>query len=613
MCMLEAGKNLRLTMLTVIVSMSFWGLTANAQDDGQEFGYIVRLLGADTPEVLDEHDVEQFSAFLSNPLQINFATLSKLASSGLFTQYQVASLLDYRNKNGDILSLSELALVDGFSQERVEALAPFISLYSNALAGQSSVRGRVTSNDIALRTAFKTNEGVMDYNYGVKYRLSVNDSFQMGLSTNKPYGLLNAVPSGGSFYFAYYGKRNLGKIVVGDYRLKYGQGLMLWNGFTMSSLSSVESFSRRPSGITPYWSYSGEDSVRGVAADVNVGRFTISASLGMDGLWQYMEKGNDRGVSLMPSMNVTWYGKNAQIGVTGYVGTNEVTAHADSLVNAGGISGDFRWCVKGTDIFGEVTMDALTMQVKAIAGAIFKVTEDIRLAVRGGYAQDEYSLAGACEFRAGDWVQLNGRSGFGSSVRRHSITLTTENSYFPYKKYGRDEHNYQVRLLLNYKVQASPSVGMGFRVAQRLRSAKEVSRSELRYDLQFSSGDWAANCRLDGTYNKSFGLLSYVEGGWRPEFISIWLRSGLFRIDNWEDRIYVYERDSPGNFNVPAYYGRGYWIAATVGAKVASWCKIYLRASTLQYPWTSPTASLRYPKSEVKLMFAVNLTRYSGM
>lgn len=46
-----------------------------------------------------------------------------------------------------------------------------------------------------------------------------------------------------------------------------------------------------------------------------------------------------------------------------------------------------------------------------------------------------------------------------------------------------------------------------------------------------------------------------------------YLRVTGFVIDNWPDRIYVYERDAPGTFSVPAYYGRGASFSAVGSAK----------------------------------------------
>ena len=86
---------------------------AAAQTDDR-MGAILYLCGAESEEELDEQEVERFSGFLSRPLEINIASRSRLLSSGLMSQYQVASLCDYRSRSGDILSVAELALVDGF-------------------------------------------------------------------------------------------------------------------------------------------------------------------------------------------------------------------------------------------------------------------------------------------------------------------------------------------------------------------------------------------------------------------------------------------------------------------------------------------------------------------
>lgn len=71
-------------------------------------------------------------------------------------------------------------------------------------------------------------------------------------------------------------------------------------------------------------------------------------------------------------------------------------------------------------------------------------------------------------------------------------------------------------------------------------------------------------------------------------------------MDSWDDRIYSYERDAPGNFNVPAYYGRGFSVNLNLSAKKrlrGSTLKAYLTGGTVRYPWMEEkkpaTGSLR--------------------
>ncbi len=577
-----------------------------AQDFNGGSAYVMMFLGVDSPEDLNEDEVEALSAYLESPLEINSASSAKLVSSGLFTPYRAASLMDYRSTHGDVLSLAELAAVDGFSEEFVRVLSPFISLHSSANAGTATEKSRYVKSLLTMRTSARTVDGDAGYAYGVKYRLDVNDSFQFGLSANNSYSADGAKPNGGSFYFAYYGNGTLGKIVVGDYRLRFGQGLLLWNGFRVDSSSSPDSYCSRSSGVSPYTSFTGSDSCRGVAMDFNVGQFSISTSLAMPGLRELMDGDSSADLSLMPAVNACWNGSKVRVGVTGYCRTFSLGSESFSIPEAG-CSADFRWCPRGTDVFGEVAADLLTMKVKALLGTVFQVFDNMKMAARVTLSEDEYKVDFGSSFSAGKWVNLAGKSGFGSSVREHTGSFGIDAIYYPGRKYGVDGPNYQVKAILNYGLQISPSVSLAFRYALRLRSAGETLKNDLRCDLRYSNGLWSAVLRLNALYNTSLGLLSYTEGGWNPGWMSVYLRAGIFRIDNWADRIYVYERDAPGNYNVPAYYGRGIWCAATIGARVAKWCKAYLRASTLQYPWVSPTASKRSPTTEGKLMVVINI------
>jgi hypothetical protein len=79
------------------------------------------------------------------------------------------------------------------------------------------------------------------------------------------------------------------------------------------------------------------------------------------------------------------------------------------------------------------------------------------------------------------------------------------------------------------------------------------------------------------------GFLTYVEGGFKTEKTALYLRQGLFVIDNWDDRIYAYERDVPGSFNVPAFYGRGIWTSLAASWKPARWIKLYARLGYTSY------------------------------
>ena len=56
-------------------------------------------------------------------------------------------------------------------------------------------------------------------------------------------------------------------------------------------------------------------------------------------------------------------------------------------------------------------------------------------------------------------------------------------------------------------------------------------------------------------------------------------------MDDWDDRIYVYERDAPGSFSVPARYGRGWSASLYLAWQPVRRHSLWLRLETVQYPW----------------------------
>ena len=184
----------------------------------------------------------------------------------------------------------------------------------------------------------------------------------------------------------------------------------------------------------------------------------------------------------------------------------------------------------------------------------------------------------------------------------HKASLTLDAALLPIP--GSDPRRLQIRAYGGWQWQFSSAWSLDLRVTERYRNY-ENPRTDLRADIKFLSGPWKAAARVEGVHCEQFGFLNYWEGGWDPDVasggwssISAHLRLTGFVIDRWNDRIFVYERDAPGNFSIPAYSGRG----ASVSL-VGSWkqrlgrctLKAYLRAAwSVRIGRTpSPTFSLQ--------------------
>ena len=107
--------------------MSIWALSW-AQTEEEAVKAAMYLNGASSAEEIEEGEVERIQSI--GKIRVNSPGRGARA---ILSEYQLATLEDYRRHSGDILSWEELALVDGFGKETVEALKPFLSLYSDNL------------------------------------------------------------------------------------------------------------------------------------------------------------------------------------------------------------------------------------------------------------------------------------------------------------------------------------------------------------------------------------------------------------------------------------------------------------------------------------------------
>ena len=106
---------------------------------------------------------------------------------------------------------------------------------------------------------------------GMKYQLQAGERAEFFLSRRSSYSNPEYGPS--TLSAAFYGRRGW-KLLAGDFNARFGQGLIMWSGFSMNGFSSVASFRKNATGVSPTGSFS--PAMRGLAADVPVGGWSLS-------------------------------------------------------------------------------------------------------------------------------------------------------------------------------------------------------------------------------------------------------------------------------------------------------------------------------------------------
>ena len=482
------------------------------------------LTGADSPEELDDRLVDELESFRNRPLPLNRASRARLLDSGLLTPYQVAALAEYRSLSGDVLSFAELERVDGFGKEAVAALRPFLSLESARHPGEA-VRDTLKFRHSALvRATLK--------DLGAKYRLTAGNVEAAGAWKGRD----------GTFYGLY--RLPKGKILIGDYNVRYGQGLAFWSAFQLAGLSTLEAFSKRANGIAPAWSFNGTGTYRGLAWDYT-GRHVQWALFGaLDGT---------------VGAHAGWLGRQGQAGLT-------VTRERISL--------DGKYGFRGVDFFGEAAWGGKAPA--GIAGSLFPLGEHWKGALQLRAVPSAYSGKKNGEYGAACGVA------FLSDSRTIKASWTVDVSLLPKPDTDTGRKQAKSTGLLSWTVPENWLFES--RLVYRWRNY-DSNRADVRADATWTRNAWIVKGRLNGVHDGGFGLLGYLEGGWKPPDWAVWVRLTAFSTAGWQSRIYVYERDAPGNFSAPAYYGTGFSAMAFAGWKKRfrkTTVKLYLRGS---YRW----------------------------
>ena len=489
---------------------------------------VLTLSGASTVEELSEDEVGRYRSLAEHPVDLNRAGRSRLLATGVLTPFQVASLLDCRERSGDILSWTELGLVDGFTPEMVPALQEFF-----VLGVRDAPPGK--RDDRRLRQALQLKGGLRlggAATAGLKYEAAVGERSVLYLSTR------NTADDPGSFSFsgsaAWFGRRFLGQVIIGAFNARFGQGLLQWSGFQLSGYNSLSAFRKNGTGLSPSSSWSPE--MTGVASDWNIGRWRLSTAYS----WQ-----NHQSV-----FNLTRTGRRVTAGLT-------ATLAAASL--------EWRAALPDWSLFGEVA-STWRGSVTGIAGALWTPVYGHRLGLVGRWL--------------GPGKQY---SGIAVGYEGPTFSSTLDAAWRP------DTQALRLKSLVQWKPEFDVR---GTRLTPLLRlqaNWQPAQASPLRLDLRgalsAAVGPWVFAGRADAVWGHGFAWSWYAEAGRTGEALSCYLRGGLFKVDHWDDRIYVYERDAPGSFSVPARYGRGWNASAYLAWHINRRHSLWLRCETVQYPW----------------------------
>ena len=559
---------------------------------------------------------EHLGELLRKPLDINRASAEELENLMLLTDFQIASLLEYRNSNGYILSTAELALVNGFYNGIAELLRPFIIFGKEGdneyFAGR---RGKDTlglwgksRGEMLLKGWWKKGEEDYvgdDFYTQVKYRYVYDEKLQVGFTLEKDAGerfMCGGIPLG-DFSSIHVCVQDIGvgrgitvqKAVLGDYLVRLGQGLVMWRGFNLSGTSTVQGAYKRGSNIVPYTS-SDENSfhrgfasaarkrlARGRYADVAV-FFSLKdvdarikgdtfTSLPTDGLHNTASTLETRktlgeiiygasirysGIKMRMGFNWVGYGYDALNGRR----VQDYNRHQIYQGQYGNFSVDAAVLLGRMRVFAELAAD-YSASMAFITGVVCRkgdwdLSGTFRTYSRSYIAPyaGAYSTISSCSNQTGFSFVA------GKSLRHgNQMTVGGDYTYHPWKRYniGEESHTAKLWLRLERTQGAHPwnikiyGNWTSYRQQYKL-GVKGAWGGEPLPWMKFKVR-WEAVSTCFNTFGVAVGpeaILSGARGKMR-----LVLRCAYYNSADWNNRIYMYEYDLPSSFASSFMYGKG--------------------------------------------------------
>lgn len=237
-----------------------------------------------------ENELEELSVRLHEPVDLNRATRQQLEQFPFLSDIQIEHLLAYIYVHGQMETLYELQLIEDMDRQTIQYLLPFVCI--KAINNESSFRWKtmlksamkygknevLTRIDIPLykRKGYEhTYLGPSVYN-SVKYAFRYRDQLYAGLVAEKDAGepfLALHNRQGYDYYSFYLLLKDCGRLktlAVGNYRLSFGQGLVISTDYLLGKTVYASSFNTRSGGIRKHSSTDETNYFRGVAATVSI-------------------------------------------------------------------------------------------------------------------------------------------------------------------------------------------------------------------------------------------------------------------------------------------------------------------------------------------------------
>ncbi|MBL3657956.1 ComEA family DNA-binding protein [Fulvivirga sediminis] len=604
--------------------------------------FIENIFSVQDGDLNYEELYESLLLYYTHPLNINKADKDDLRALYILNDQQINNIISYREKYGDLLSIYELQAIPGLTMGDIRKMIPFITVKDYGLnKDQTSLIKRILNEPnnyflVRYERTLETKKGYTPptetstsrykgapYKLYNRFRVSHTKDFSLGYTLEKDAGeplAFNSKTNGFDFYSFHFQLQNQGKLrnlIIGDYQLQFGQGLLLSSGFNIGKGGETITTVRRSNlGARPYTSVVETGFFRGATATYAFtpqwqlttfySRLHQDAVIRSDSADSYYEfissvqsSGFHRTESEIAAKNqITEQtlgahllykdaNDNLQVGIT-YLNNHYSTALIKSpyLYNQFeftgiqnhnlGVSVQYNW--NNLAFFSEAARSK-SGGIGAIGGMILNLSRTLECSVvLRNYQRNFHSFYGSA-FAEAAGKNINEKGWYWglkySPFRKFQLSAYFDKFNFPWLKFGISSPSggYEYLARANYKPNRKSILYFQYRreskannyslPEQPMTITTNGIKDNYIFNIDIEANDIISlKTRLQlSNYNfaeqRTHGMALIQDLNIDLKKLRISTRLALFDTDDYQNRQYAYERDVLYSFSIPAYYGKG--------------------------------------------------------
>ena len=631
----------------------------------------------DIEKLIEHYDIDNESEYENlynilvklheNPLNLNTAPYDSLKLMGFLSDKQIDNIIDFRKENKFFMHIKELLLVPGLAKDDVDAISYFVFIYNKIKSKVRSFNIRNNQNEVFFKYKqnFPKSEGYKrysrdevksDYAYTCKENgryLGPSFGTMIKAKLKGPKGLrygFTCENDPGENYFTKNQKTGfdylslwlcvekntwLKSLYLGDYRVKMGQGLLMWGGFASGKSSQAVANEKAATGFHEHSSTDEVNFLRGIAVsflplnNLTCNLFAsykktdasvplkealdeedfITAKLYKTGLHRSLtemakkHKAKEKTLGGSISWNTLYFKLGASCVYYDFspnlaLGNAYYQQYGDSGSNRFLYSLDYKTSYLRFYLFGETAFSD-NGALATING--LRWTKDIiSLSFIHRYYQKDYKSYYASAF--GEYTGTSNEEGIYFGLESDLMKNLKLNMYFdrfrffsPRYRAEYSSPGYEYLGELNYRLKNARHV-LRYKFEHKAEDIDKRpgtrNKSELRYQFYYNLNPKVEfRTRISySTYKKSlltdhgFFISQDLILISNNEKFKTQIRMAYFDIDSYNSRIYTYENNVLYGYSFPSFMHRGWRYYANMSLKVKKYLCFYTKIGYSLYP-----------------------------